>query len=95
MDEASPISEEQGGNIPSAGAAAQRKAVPGALVGRNPVAIGISKDEGAPERTIVRWLDDGGSRRLSVMTPPSSRKMFSAGTTPLLMSPDDVFRRYH
>jgi hypothetical protein len=33
--------------------AAQRKAVPGVLVGRNAVAIGISKDEGAPERTIV------------------------------------------
>src|SRR5713101_5816625 len=43
--------------------AAQRKAVPGVLVGRNPVAIGISKDEGAPERTIVGLLDDGGSSR--------------------------------
>src|SRR6266699_3534656 len=43
--------------------AAQRKAVPGVLVGRNAVAIGISKDEGAPERTIKGWLDDGGSSR--------------------------------
>src|SRR5207247_2304894 len=44
--------------------AAQGKAVPGVLIGRNLVAIGISKDEGAPERTIIGLLDDGGSRRL-------------------------------
>src|SRR2546426_12325161 len=43
--------------------AAQRKAVPGVFVGRNPVSIGISKDEGAPERTIIGLLDDGGSSR--------------------------------
>src|SRR5258708_19131492 len=43
--------------------AARRKAVPGVLVGRNAVAIGISKDEGAPERAIVGLLDDGGSSR--------------------------------
>src|SRR5690348_5873629 len=34
-------------------------------------------------------------RSLSVMTPPSSRKMFSGDTTPLLLSPDDVLRSYH
>ncbi len=43
--------------------ATQRKAVPGVLIGRNPVSIGISKDEGAPERTIIRWLDDGSAFR--------------------------------
>src|SRR6266566_491383 len=43
--------------------ATQRKAVPGVLVGRNAVTIGISKDEGAPERTIKGWLNDGGSSR--------------------------------
>src|SRR5258708_16921950 len=43
--------------------ATQRKSVPGVLVGRNAVAIGISKDEGTPERTIVGLLDDGGSSR--------------------------------
>jgi hypothetical protein len=43
--------------------AAQRKAVPVVLIGRYPVAIGIGEDEGAPERTIERWLDDGGAFR--------------------------------
>src|SRR4051794_38997237 len=43
--------------------ATQRKAIPGVLVGRNPVSIGISKDEGTPKRTIVGWCDDGGSSR--------------------------------
>src|SRR5437868_10029084 len=43
--------------------ATQRKAVPGVLVGRNTVSIGISKDEGAPERPIIGLLDDGGSSR--------------------------------
>src|SRR5579875_2416050 len=43
--------------------AAKREAVPGILVGRDPVAIGIGKDEGAPERTIVGRRYDGGSRR--------------------------------
>src|SRR5213592_3927343 len=43
--------------------AAQRKAVPGVLVGRNAVAIGISKDEGTPEWTIEGWRDNGDPRR--------------------------------
>ena len=43
--------------------ATQRKAIPGILIRRNAVSIGISKDEGAPERTIIRWLDDGSAFR--------------------------------
>jgi hypothetical protein len=43
--------------------AAQRKAVPGVLIGCNAVSIGISKDEGAPERAVVGLLDDANSSR--------------------------------
>src|SRR6266849_485867 len=43
--------------------AAQWKAVPGVLISRNAVAIGISKDEGAPERTIKGLRNDGSSSR--------------------------------
>src|SRR6266852_5205291 len=43
--------------------AAQRKAVPGVLVDRNVVSIGISKDEGAPERTIIGLRNDGSPSR--------------------------------
>src|SRR5260370_29563274 len=43
--------------------AAQRKAVPGVLIGCNPVSIGISKDEGAPEWTIKGLRNDGSSSR--------------------------------
>ena len=57
------MSREQDSLLLALVPAAQRKAIPGVLIGRNPVSIGISKDEGAPERTIVGLLDDGGSRR--------------------------------
>ncbi len=40
-------------------ATAQWEPLPGILIGRNLVAIRISKDDGAPERTIERLLDDG------------------------------------
>jgi hypothetical protein len=43
--------------------ATQRKAVPGVLIGCNPVSIRISKDEGAPERAVAGLLDDGNSSR--------------------------------
>ena len=43
--------------------ATQRKAVPGILIGRNSVSIGISKDESAPKRTIKWLLDNGSSSR--------------------------------
>ena len=44
--------------------ATQRNAVPGVLISRYPVAIGICKDEGAPERTLIGRLEDGGAFRL-------------------------------
>ncbi len=69
--------------------ATQRKAVPGVLIGRNAVSIGISKDKGAAERTIIRWLDDGsafrfqfGMQRIDLIAVDPERHPPSQSVTP-------------
>src|ERR687890_2012156 len=44
----------------------QRKTIPGVLVGRDTVPIGVREDERAPERAIVGWRDYGGPARLQL-----------------------------
>src|SRR5215211_7461119 len=44
----------------------QRKTIPGVLVGRDTVPVGIREDERAPERAIVGWGDYRGPLRLQL-----------------------------